>query len=398
VIRLQISKGLQKKIRSGYPWVFKYQILNGPIKGNPGDLGVVYDSDNRFLAVGLIDPEDEICFRVLQRSNPIAINESFWEERFKNAVSIREPLKNFQTDGYRVLNGENDGFPGLVLDRYGESGVLKIYSTSWIPYLKTLSDVIQKQLTVKRVVIRLARKINSICSQRFSVREGDLLFGESLNSSVRFLENGLTFEADILAGQKTGFYFDQRENRETIRELALGKTTLNVFCYTGGFSVYALAGKCKSVLEIDSNPWALESGRKNVELNFSDPKTVANFFQKKGDAFQELEKLKKEKQSFDIVILDPPAFARKKKEKPSALNAYLKLVKIGTSLVKKGGVLFAASCSAPVFAEEFFEIVIKGVRDTGSEFSSFKRSGHALDHPISFKEGAYLKGIFGKVN
>ena len=398
MIRLQISKSLQKKIRSGYPWVFKYQILNGPIKGNSGDLGVVYDSDNRFLAVGLVDPEDEICFRVLQRGKPISIDESFWEERFKSAVLIREPLKKFQTDGYRALNGENDGFPGLVLDRYGESGVLKIYSTCWIPYLKTLSAVIQKQLPVKRVVIRLARKITSVCSQKFSVREGDLLFGEALSGSVRFLENGLTFEADILAGQKTGFYFDQRENRETIRELAMNKATLNVFCYTGGFSVYALAGQCKSVLEIDSNPWALESGRKNVELNFSDPKTVANFFQRKGDAFQELEKLKKENRNFDLVILDPPAFARKKKEKPSALNAYLRLVKIGTSLVKKGGVLFAASCSAPVFAEEFFEVVHRGVRDMGSEFSSFKQSGHALDHPISFKEGAYLKGIFGKVN
>ena len=125
---------------------------------------------------------------------------------------------------------------------------------------------------------------------------------------------------------------------------------------------------------------------------------MANFFQKKGDAFQELEKLKQEKRSFDLVILDPPAFARKKKEKPSALNAYLKLVKIGSSLVKKGGVLFAASCSAPVFAEEFFEIVNRGVRDRGLEFSSFKQSGHAIDHPISFKEGAYLKGVFGKIN
>ncbi len=397
MIRLQISKGLQKKIRSGYPWVFKYQVINGPLKGSAGDLGVVYDSDNRFLAIGLVDPEDEICFRVLQRKTPITINESFWEERFKEAVSIREPLKNFQTDGYRVLNGENDGFPGLILDQYGDAGVLKIYSTVWIPYLKVLSNVIQKQLTLKRVVIRLARKITSVCSKQFSIREGDLLFGESSETSVRFLENGLTFEADILEGQKTGFYFDQRENREAIRELALGKTTLNVFCYTGGFSVYALAGKCKSVLEIDSNSWALKSGRRNVELNFSDSKTVSNFSQKKGDAFQELEKLIKQKQSFDLVILDPPAFARNKKEKPSALKAYLKLAEMGASLVKKDGVLFAASCSAPVLSEEFFEVVDRGVRAAGFKFLSFKQSGHALDHPISFKEGAYLKGIFGKV-
>lgn len=397
MIRLQISKGLQKKIRGGYPWVFKYQILNGPIRGTAGDLGVIYDSDNRFLAVGLVDPEDEICFRVLQRGNPTTINESFWEERFKRAVSIRESLKDFQTNGYRVLNGENDGFPGLVLDRYGESGVLKIYSMSWIPYLKILSGVIQNQLFVKRVVIRLARKITSICSKRFSIREGDLLFGESLKTSIKFLENGLTFEADILAGQKTGFYFDQRENRETIRELALGKTTLNVFCYTGGFSVYALSGKCKSVLEIDLNPWALEASRKNVALNFPDSKTAAKFSQKKGDAFQELEKLKKQKQRFDLVILDPPAFARKKKEKPSALKAYLKLAEAGACLVKKDGILFAASCSAPVSTEEFFDVVHKGINCAGFEFLPFKRSGHAIDHPISFKEGAYLKGIFGKI-
>jgi 23S rRNA (cytosine1962-C5)-methyltransferase len=397
MIRLQISKSHQKKIRNGYPWVFKYQILNGLLKGNPGDLGVVYDSNNRFLAVGLVDPEDEICFRVLQRGNPIAIDEKFWEERFRAALFIRESLKGLQTDGYRVLNGENDGFPGLVLDRYGGSAVLKIYSTSWIPYLKILSGIIQKELPVKRAVIRLARKITTACLKQFSIQEGDVLFGESLGSSVRFLENGLSFDADILVGQKTGFYFDQRENRETIRELALEKTILNVFSYTGGFSVYALAGGCKSVLEIDANSWALESGRKNVELNFSDSKIAANFSQKRGDAFQELEKLKKERQEFDLAILDPPAFARKKKEKPTALKAYFRLAEMGACLVKKGGVLFAASCSAPVSSEEFFEAVSKGVRAAGFEFLPFKRSGHALDHPISFKEGAYLKGIFGKV-
>ncbi len=397
MIRLQISKSLQKKIRSGFPWIFKYQVLNDPIKGDPGDLGVVYDSNNRFLAVGLVDPEDEICFRVLQFGTSKTIDEKFWEERFKAAVSIREPLRNFQTNGYRVLNGENDGFPGLVLDQYGESGVLKIYSTSWVPYLKVLRGIIQKGLAVKRVFIRLARKITSICLKRFSIQEGDLLFGESLETSARFLENGLTFEADILAGQKTGFYFDQRENREAIRELAFEKTTLNVFCYTGGFSVYALAGGCKSVLEIDLNSWALESGRKNVKLNFSDSKISTNFFQKKGDAFQELEKLKKQKKSFDLVILDPPAFARKKKEKPNAFKAYLKLAEMGACLVNKGGVLFAASCSAPVSSEEFFEIVDRGVRTAGFDFVPFKRSGHALDHPISFKEGAYLKGVFGNV-
>ncbi len=397
MIHLKISKNLQKKIRSGYPWVFQYQILNGPIKGNPGDLGVIYDSNNRFLAVGLVDPEDEICFRVLQRGAPIAINENFWLERFKTAVSIRQSLKELQTDGYRVVNGENDGFPGLVLDRYGESGVLKIYSTSWIPYLKVLGTIIQKELAVKRVIIRLARKINSICFKRFSIQEGDLLFGESLKTSVRFLENGLTFEADILAGQKTGFYFDQRENREAIRELAFEKTTLNVFCYTGGFSVYALAGGCRSVLEIDLNSWALESGRKNVALNFSDSKITEKFSQIRGDAFKELEELRKQNKSFDLVILDPPAFARKKKEKPSAFKAYMKLTEMGVRLVKKGGVLFAASCSAPVSSEEFFETIDRGVRSAGFNFLPFKRSGHALDHPVSFKDGAYLKGIFGKV-
>ena len=397
MIRLKISKNLQNKIRNGYPWIFKYQILNWPIKGNPGDLGVVYDSNNRFLALGMFDPKDEISFRVLQIGKQIIINDSFWKKRFKTAVSIREPLRTTQTDGYRVLNGENDGFPGLILDRYGESGVLKIYSTSWIPYLKVLGNIIENELALRRVIIRFARKINSTFLKQFSIHEGFLLFGEPSEGSIRFRENGLTFEADIFAGQKTGFYFDQRENREVIRELAFEKTTLNVFCYTGGFSVYALAGGCKSVLEIDLNSWALESGRKNVALNFSGSEIAANFYQRKGDAFYQLEKLKKQKRSFDLVILDPPAFARKKKDKSKAFKAYLKLIKMSARLVKKGGVLFAASCSAPISSEEFYAVVAKGVKSEGFGFLPFKQSGHALDHPISFKEGGYLKGIFGKV-
>ena len=397
MIRLQISKSLQRKIRAGYPWVFRYQV-NNSLDGEPGDLGVIYDADNRFLAIGLVDPEDEICFRVLQRGKPAAIDESFFREKFKTAVSIRQPLLSLQTDGYRLLNGENDEFPGLILDKYGDSAVLKIYSTSWMRYLSFFSKIIQEETSIKRTIIRLARKIVPICSTRFSINEGDMLFGEPLNFPVKFLENGLKFEADILQGQKTGFYFDQRENRETIRELASETSTLNVFCYTGGFSVYALAGGCRDILEIDLNPWALEAGKKNVALNFSNPNRISNFTQKKGDAFQELDELKRKNRIFDLVILDPPAFARKKKEKGNALNAYSRLAEAGAYLVKKGGVLFAASCSAPVSSDEFYEAVYRGIKSAGVKFQEFKRSGHALDHPVSFAEGAYLKGIFGRIN
>jgi 23S rRNA (cytosine1962-C5)-methyltransferase len=213
---------------------------------------------------------------------------------------------------------------------------------------------------------------------------------------VQFKENGLKFAADVIAGQKTGFFLDQRENRLKIGEMAKGRSVLNVFSYSGGFSVYAWAGGCGSVVEVDSNPFALETSLRNMKLNFPEKSFPAeNFVQKEGDAFQMLARLKSEKRFFDLVILDPPAFARKKKHKTLALDAYTSLAQAGAQLTS--GVLFAASCSAHVPANEFYDAVYLGICSAGKKCEEIARTGHAEDHPATFPEAFYLKSIYAKV-
>ena len=265
MIHIKISKTLEKKIRQGYPWVFHYQVKNEKVEGKPGDLAVVYDSKNQFLAIGLYDPESDIRLRILQTSNPVDIDNSFFEERLNRALGLRDNLYGEGTTGYRVINGENDGFPGLVLDRYEETVVLKLYTSAWVPYLDTLITLFKKKLSIKRCVLRRSRKVAALEEISKKYNEGHLLFGDKLEGPVRFKENEINFEVDVIAGQKTGFYLDQRDNRQKVRLLSKGNSVLNVFSYTGAFSVYAFAGGAISVLEIDSNSVALAASRKNCD-------------------------------------------------------------------------------------------------------------------------------------
>jgi 23S rRNA (cytosine1962-C5)-methyltransferase len=399
IIKIQVSKTLQAKIQKGHPWVFDYQILGQtPEEGRPGDLGIIYTSKNKFLAIGFYDPFSDIRLRILQWGTPLNIDAGFFKDRLQTAVALRRPLEKKGTSGYRVINGENDGFPGMVLDRYEDTAVLKLYTAAWVPYLDEFLGALADTLPVKRCVLRLSRNCRSTVEEISSFKEGQVLFGPALDFDVCFRENGLFFEVDVLAGQKTGFFLDQRENRQRIRSLAKDKSVLNVFSYTGGFSVYAFAGKCKSVWEIDSSLSALKTSRENFELNFPGTESKEKDFQQiEGDAFNALRQLRDRKNSFDIVILDPPAFAVKKKQKPKALATYRRLAESGARLTRPGGLLFSASCSRQISAEEFFFEVTSGIRSAGKNYQEINRTGHAMDHPVSFKGAEYLKGIYLKI-
>lgn len=393
MIKIEISKTLQSKIRKGYPWVFKYQIQNQTPEKTQENLGVIYDHKNRFLAVGLWDSCSDLCFRVLNHGNPQELNRSFFLERLRSAIKIREELESQGTTGYRIINGENDKFPGLVLDRYESTLVVKLYTASWFPFLEDLCEIFQKELRSQRVVLRLARNVEKYLDSNPIYRDGQVLVGQESSGWVQFKENGLAFLADVIAGQKTGFFLDQRDNRLQVMKMSKGLSVLNVFSYSGGFSVYALAGGCGSVMEVDCNPFALETSLKNLKLNFPEKIFPAkNFIQKEGDAFQILAQLKSEKQLFDLVILDPPAFARKKKHKTQALEAYTALAQAGAHLTS--GVLLAASCSAHVSAKEFYDAVKLGIRTAGKKSEEIARTEHALDHPAMFPEALYLKSVY----
>jgi 23S rRNA (cytosine1962-C5)-methyltransferase len=397
-IKLQVSKTLQTKILKGYPWVFDYQIQNPPKEGKPGDLGIIYNSKNKFLAIGLYDPFSAIRLRILQHGAPQEIDAAFFADRIKKAIAIRSLLREKGTSGYRVINGENDRLPGMVLDRYEDTAVLKLYTSAWIPFLELLLPVLEKHLTVQRCVLRLSRNTQKTVEEISDYREGQVLFGPSLTAPVCFRENGLYFEVDVFEGQKTGFFLDQRDNRQCIRTMAKDKSVLNVFSYTGGFSVYAFAGGCRSVVEIDSNPWAIKTSRETFELNFPNKQFETDSFQQlQRDAFIALKQLVAMKKSFDLVILDPPAFATNKKQKVKALITYSRLAESGALLTRPGGILFAASCSRHVTAKEFFQAVFSGVKSAGKVYEVIQKTGHAVDHPVLFPEGEYLKGIYLKI-
>jgi 23S rRNA (cytosine1962-C5)-methyltransferase len=392
-IKIKISKQLQNKIRKGFPWVYYYQLSNRKISGKAGDLGVIYDSDNRFLAIGLFDPFSDIRLRILQTRNPREIDETFFQERLQQAFKLRSPLNRQETTAYRLVNGESDGFPGMVVDRYNDTLVVKVYTSAWFPYLKMLVGFLEEMTGARRVLLQLSRHVQRVSENGY--QDNQMLLGPDLEGPVRFRENGLSFEADLLRGQKTGFFLDQRDNRLKVREWAEGRSVLNVFSYTGAFTVYALAGGARSVLEIDINAQAQAAALKNWELNFgSDKNQKDRLRQIKGDAFEQLASLIRQGEQFDLVILDPPAFASSKQNKQNALQAYLRLAKAGAQCTREGGLLLAASCSAQVRADEFYRSVDLGIRATGRSYQKVLKTGHPLDHPVTFKEGAYLKAIY----
>jgi len=392
-IKIKVSKSHQNKIRKGFPWVYYYQLSNRKISGKAGDLGVIYDSGNRFLAVGLFDPFSDIRLRILQTRNPLEIDENFFRERLQQAGEKRSSLDSQETTALRMVNGESDGFPGMVVDRYNNTLVVKVYTSAWFPYLKMLVDLLGEMTGAGRVLLQLSRHVQRVSEGGY--RNNQVLFGPGLEGPVRFRENGLSFEADLLHGQKTGFFLDQRENRQKVRKWAEGRSVLNVFSYTGAFSIYALAGGARSVLEIDINAQAQTAALKNWQLNFgSDGNQKDRLRQIKGDAFEQLASLNRQGEQFDLVVLDPPAFASRKQNKQNALQAYLRLAKAGAQCTREGGLLLAASCSSQVRADEFYRAVDLGIRATGRSYQKILKTGHPLDHPVTFKEGAYLKAIY----
>ena len=310
-------------------------------------------------------------------------------------TSASEAIKDAeeQTTGFRWLNGESDGWPGLVLDRYDATLVLKLYTAAWLPRLSEILETICESLNPERVVLRLSRNIQSTVTERFAKTDGEILHGQPLHGAVAFLENGLRFEADVLKGQKTGFFLDQRENRRKVRSLAKGRTVLNAFSFTGGFSIYAADGGATSVTDLDISSHALAGAKRNFDLNQNRAGLAALRHETiQADAFEWLSGNSKRK--VDLIILDPPSFAKRENERARAIAAYTRLASLGIEHLTQGGILVACSCSAHVNAEEFFNAVRKAGGVSKRKFEELETTGHAPDHPATFKEAEYLKAIY----
>lgn len=394
-MRLRVTATAETILRSGHPWLFAGSIHEQNRDGQTGELAVIYDRKDRFLAIGLFDPESPLRVRVLHAGKPVTIDENWWRENFSRAVRRRENLFDGRTNGFRWINGESDGWPGLVLDRYDSTLVLKIYTAAWLPRLGDVTALIRESLKPERLVLRLSRNIQEVARKNFHNEDGQILSGGKWEGGVTFLETGICFEADVVRGQKTGFFLDQRENRRRVEALARGGEVLNAFSFSGGFSVYAARGGAKSVTDLDISVHALESAKRNFALNQTDSNVAACRHKTiQTDAFAWLEQNATHK--FDVVILDPPSLAKREAERAGAIQAYGKLAANGIKALRHGGVLVAASCSAHVSADEFFEAVRLAARDSGRSFVEIENTGHPPDHPATFAEAQYLKCIFLK--
>lgn len=391
-LAVRVSPAAERALRGGHPWLYENGITSVNRDGAPGDLAVVFDRKRRFLAVGLYDPDSPIRVKILQAGAPAPIDATWFRTRLHAARALRAPLDGSGTTGYRLINGENDRFPGLVADWYDRVLVVKLYTRAWLPHLRVVVDELVRVVSAETVILRLSRRVQA---QLRWPQDGMALVGHVPEAPVQFRESGLAFEADVVAGQKTGFFLDQRENRARARDLAAGKDVLDVFAAAGGFSVYAAAGGARSVTTVDVSQPALAAAERNMDLNRPNPAVAAaRHTLLAGDAFQLLAQLAEQGRRYDLVILDPPSFAQRQADIDGALRAYARLTALGLGVLQSDGVLVQASCSSRVSAEAFFDTVHAAARRAGTPLHDLARTGHALDHPVTFPEGAYLKCLF----
>ena len=396
-LAVRLTPDALRRVRGGHPWVFAESITSVSRDGAPGDLAVVFGPDRAFAAIGLWDPASPIRLKVLHHGKPVTVDAAFWASRIAAARAVRRPLlATGDTTGYRVLNGENDGFPGLVLDAYDRTLVMKLYSAAWVPHLADLLPAVEAALHPAAVVLRLARQLDPAALH--GLEEGDALVGTPPDGPVLFQERGLWFEADVVHGQKTGHFLDQRDNRVLAGSMAAGARVLDVFASTGGFTVHAAAGGATEVVAVDLSEPTLAVAGRNLAHNSARPEVAAcRFTPVVADAFEELERLGRNGRRFDLVVVDPPSFAQRQQHVARALAAYGRLTELAVRVVRPGGLLLQCSCSSRVTAEQFHAEVARAAARAARPLTEVRRTAHAVDHPVTFPEGAYLKAVLARV-
>jgi 23S rRNA (cytosine1962-C5)-methyltransferase len=385
-LKIRLSAPGERAVKAGHPWVFSESIQSLSRPGEAGELAVIYDrSSDRFLASAFYDPDSPIRLRIVHRGPPAPVDLAFWQNRVRTALAARSGVFDRETTGGRLIHGENDGFPALVLDRYADTCVCKLYSPVWIPHLPLITEAITSVIQPASLMLRLSRNAAPLFSAA-GLAEG-WLSGEAPDS-VSFLEDGLLFFADVRHGQKTGFYLDQRENRRRLATLARDAHVLNAFSFSSGFSLHAARGGARSVTDVDISQHALDSGSRNFAANAHLP-TVAQCHRHmvQADAFAWL--AARPASLFDIAVVDPPSLARRESDRPAAIRAYHRLATATAQHLKPHGMLLAASCSAHVSPAEFFDAVRAALPDARELWTA----GHAPDHPARFPEATYLKAI-----
>lgn len=370
-----------------HPWVFSGAIQGMERKPEEGDLVEVYSSDNRFLAIGHYQI-GSIAVRVLSFEKR-SIDHQFWIDRIRSAYQLRCILGLANTPNnntFRLIHGEGDALPGLVIDMYANTAVMQAHSVGMhkcrmeiaAALKEVVGDALQNIYYKSETTLPYKADLNS---------ENGYLLGQDVDDIA--LENGLKFYVDWQKGQKTGFFVDQRENRKLLEHYAKGRSVLNMFCYTGGFSFYAMRGGAKLVHSVDSSAKAISLTKRNVELNFPGDLRHEAYAE---DAFKYLERMGS---NYDLIILDPPAFAKHKDVLRNALQGYRKLNAIAFEKIKPGGILFTFSCSQVVSKENFRLAVFSAAAQSKRNVRILHQLTQPADHPVNIyhPEGEYLKGL-----
>ncbi len=388
-IKLVLKQDREKPVEARHPWIFSGAIDLIDEDFEPGDIVKVYSAKGEFLGKGYLNPRSEIAVRMLTYEDE-EINRDFFEKRIKDAVELRERFIDSDTNAYRLINAEGDFLPGLVVDRYGSYLVVQVHTVGMEKFKQDWIEVLKGLLSVKGIYEK--------DDAEFRYEEGledriETLWGEEPPDFVEIREHGVKFIVDVKRGQKTGFFLDQRENRNILGKLAQDKHVLNTFAYTGGFSVCCALGGASSVTSVESSESALNTCVHNFELNKINP---ARHKFVKGDVFEYLRKTQEE---YDLVILDPPAFAQSKNQLIQASRGYKDINLWAMKRLKAGGLLFSSSCSSYISMDLFQKIVFGAAKDAKRHLQILAKTSHPYDHPVSVyhPEGEYLKSLLCRV-
>lgn len=384
--KITLKRGKEEALLRFHPWIFSGAIHR--IEGNPqeGDIVEVYTSQQQWIAIGYYQI-GSISVRILS-FKPIEIDDQFWLAKIQNAYKIRVALglaQNPQNTTYRLVHGEGDNLPGLVIDIYDTTAVVQAHTVAIHNVRHSIASALMQ--TVKGLENVYYKSEGTLPFKADVTPENTYLVGQETDCIA--MEHGLKFHADWLRGQKTGFFVDQRENRLLLEKYAQGRSVLNMFCYTGGFSFYALRGGAQLVHSVDSSAKAIELTNKNVALNFPEETRHEAYTE---DAFKFLEQAKNK---YDLIILDPPAFAKHKNVLKNALQGYRKLNAKAFEQIKPNGILFTFSCSQVVSKEQFRLAVFSAAAQSGRNVRILHQLTQPADHPINIyhAEGEYLKGL-----
>ncbi len=385
--KITIKSGREKSLLRKHPWVFSGAVQS-TADAQSGDVVKLVTDDGRFLGYATYSEKSQIVARALSFVEADVINDDFFRLRLRRAIKRRAPLRT-HTNAMRLVHAESDQLPGVIADQYGDMIVLQILTAGMEPQRELLARMLMEETDAKTIYERSDADVRTL--EGLPARNG-LMAGAALADEIIIAENGLQIAVDIVAGHKTGFYLDQRENRALTQSLAKDSDVLNCFCYTGTMSAAALAGGAKSVMSIDSSGPALAMAKRNLALNNLDA-TKAEFWE--ADVFAALRKLRDMGKSFDLIILDPPKFAPTAQHAEKAARAYKDINLLGLKLLRDGGRLMTFSCSGGISAELFQKIIAGAALDANVGAQIIQHLSGGADHPIAlnFPEGVYLKGL-----